>query len=128
MISEGCLDHIVRVQDLNSEIPPIESVPVVNEFLEVFPNDLPGIPPEQEIYFGIDLITETNHISIPPNRMSLHELKDLKAQVNDFLDKGFRKPSISLWSAPVLFVKKKDGSLRMCIHYRQLHKVTIKNK
>ena len=78
MISNGSLYHIVRVQDLDFEIPPIESVPVVHGFLEVFPYDLQGIPPEQEIYFGIDLIMETNPISIPPNRMSLDELKELK--------------------------------------------------
>ena len=62
MISKVCLYHIVRVQDLDYEIPPIESVPVVSEFLEVFPNDLPGIPPEWEIDFGIDLIPDTNPI------------------------------------------------------------------
>ena len=66
IISNGCLYLIVRVQDLNSKIPPIESVPVVNEFLEVFPNDLPGIPSKWEIDFGIDLLPETNSLSIPP--------------------------------------------------------------
>ena len=66
MISKGCLYLIVRVQDLDFKIPPIESVPVVSEFLEVFPNDLPGIPHEQEFYFGIDLLLKTNPILIPP--------------------------------------------------------------
>ena len=85
MISKGCLYHIVRVQDLDSEIPHIESVPVVSEFLEIFPNELPGIPPEQEIDFGIDLLSDTNPISISPYRMAPAELKDLKAQLKDLI-------------------------------------------
>ena len=70
MISKGCLYHIVRVKDLDSEIPPIESVPAVSEFPKVFPNDLPDIPPEWEIDFDIDLLPDTNPISIPPYRMA----------------------------------------------------------
>ena len=73
---------------MDSEIPPVESVPVVNEFLEVFPNDLPGIPSKWEIDFGIDLLPETNPISIPPYRRALNELKEFKAQLKDFLDKA----------------------------------------
>ena len=117
MISKGCLYHIVRVQDLDSKIPPIESVPVVSEFLEVFPNNLPGIPPEREIDFGIDLLPETHPISIPPYRMAPTELKELKSQLTDLYDKSFIRPTISPWGAPVLFVNKKDGSLRMFIDY-----------
>ena len=100
----------------------------MREFLEVFLDDLPRIPPEQEIDFGIDLLLDTQHISIPPYRMAPTELKKLKAQLRDLLDKGFIQPIISPWGAPVLFVKNKDGSLRMCIDYRQLNKVTIKTK
>ena len=95
MISKGCLYHIVRVQDLDSKIPPIELVPVVKEFPEVFPNDLPGIPPEWEIDFGMDLLPEKNLISIPPYWMAPAELKEFKAQLKDFLDKGFISPCIS---------------------------------
>ena len=73
MISNGCLYHIVRVQDFDSEIPPIESVPIVSEFSEVFPNELPGIPPEWEIDFGINLLPETNPISFPPYWMDPSE-------------------------------------------------------
>ena len=113
---------------MDSEIPPIESVPLVNEFPEVFPNDQPGIPPEWEINFCIDLLPETNPISIPSDRMAPTELKKLKAQLKDLLDKGFIRSSISPRGASVLFVKKKDGSFRMCIDYRQLNKVIIKNK
>ncbi|KAH0716653.1 hypothetical protein KY290_012914 [Solanum tuberosum] len=128
LIFKGCLYHIVRVKYLELEIPPLESVPVVKDISEVFSDDLPGIPPEREIDFGIYLLSDTQHISIPPNRMAPAELKELKPQLKDLLDKGFIQPSISPWGAPVLFVKKNDGSLRMCIDCRQLNKVTIKNK
>jgi len=128
LISKGCIYHIVRVKDVESETPPLESVPIVREFPEVFPDDWPSFPPEREIDFVIDLIPDTKPISIPPYRMAPAELKELKAQLKDFLDKGFIQPSISPWGALVLFKKKKDGSLRMYIDYRQLNKVTIKNK
>ena len=90
MISKGCIYHIVRVQDLDSEIPPIELVAVVSDFSEVFPDNLPGIPPLWEIYFGIDLLPEINPISIHPYQTAPIELKELKAQLNDLLDKGFK--------------------------------------
>ena len=128
MISKGYLYHLVRVKDSSSESPTLESVPVVSEFPEVFPDDLSGVPPEREIDFGIDLLPDTQPISIPPYRMAPTEIKELKEQLKDLLDKGFIRPSISPWGASVLFVRKKDGSLRMCIDYRQLNKVTIKNK
>ena len=79
MISKGCLYHIVRVKDLDSNVPPIGSVPEVREFLEVFPNNIPSVPPERQIYFGIDLLADTKPISIPSYRMDPGELKELKA-------------------------------------------------
>ncbi|XP_070025917.1 uncharacterized protein [Nicotiana sylvestris] len=106
----------------------LQSVPIVNEFPTAFPDELPGIPPEREIDFAIDLLPDTQPISIPPYRMAPAELRELKEQLKDLLDKGFIKTSTSPWGAPVLFVRKKDGSLRMCIDYMQLNKVTIKNK
>ena len=118
MILKGCLYHIIRVQDLDSEISPNKSEPVVSEFLEVFPNELPGIPPRWKMDFGIDLLLDTNPISISPYQMALAELKELKGQLKDLLDKGFIKHCISPWGALDLFVKDKDGSLRMCIEYR----------
>ena len=100
----------------------------MREYLDVFPEDLPGVPVDREIEFCIDLIPGTQPISIPPYRMAPVELRELKTQLQDLLDKGFIRPSVSPWGAPVLFVKKKDGTLRLCIDYRQLNKVTIKNK
>lgn len=86
------------------------------------------MPPDRDSDFYIDLAPGTQPIFIPPYRMAPPELKELKEQLQDLLDKGFIKPSVSPWGAPMLFLKKKDGSMRMCIDYRQLNKVTIKNK
>ena len=128
MIAKGCIYHIVRVRDADAEIPTLQSIPIVKEYADVFPDELPGIPPEREIDFSIDLLPGTQPISVPPYRMAPAELKELKEQLKDLLEKGYIRPSTSPWGAPVLFVRKKDGSLRMCIDYRQLNKVTIKNK
>ena len=94
MIDKGCLYHVVRVNDLECETPSIDSVFVVTDYLEVFPNDLPEIPPEPKIDFSIDLLLDTNPISIPPYRMSLSALTELNFPFKDLLDKGFIKPSI----------------------------------
>lgn len=128
LITKGCLYHLVRVRDVEHKIIPIELVPVLNEFLDVFPNDLPGVPPKREIDFVIDLLPDTQPISIPPYRLNPAELKELKEQLRDLLEKGFIRPNKSPWSALVLFVKNKDGFLRMCIDYRQLNRVIIKNR
>ena len=117
MISKGYLYLLVRVKDSSLQTPTLVLVSVVCEFLEVFPEDLLGVLPKREIDFGIDLLPDTQPISIPPYKMALVELKELKEQLKDLLDKGFIRPSISLWGTPVLFVKKKDSSLRMCIDY-----------
>ena len=90
---------------------------IVNEFRDVFPEDLVGITSEREIDFGVDLDPKTKPISIPPYRMAPAELKELKLQLKDLLDKGFIQSSISSWNAPVLFLNKNDGTLGMCIDY-----------
>ena len=128
MIAKGCLYCVVMVNNLDCETPPIELVPLLREFPEVFRDDLLGVSFDQEIDFGIDLLPDTNPILIFPYRMASAKLKELKVQLKDLLHKVFIQPNISPWSALVFFVKKKDVSFRMCIDYRQLNKVTIKNK
>ncbi|XP_019238505.1 PREDICTED: uncharacterized protein LOC109218581 [Nicotiana attenuata] len=93
MISKGYIYHLVRVKDADAQIPTLQSVPIVNKFPEVFPEDLPGVPPDREIDFGIDLLPGTKPISIPPYRMAPAELKELKVQLKDLLDKGFIRPN-----------------------------------
>ena len=93
----------------------------------MFPEELPGFPPEHEIEFAIEVQLGTDSILIPPYRMAPAELKELETQLRELLDKEFVRPSVSPWGASVLFVKKKDGSLRMCIDYRQMNKITMKN-
>ncbi|XP_070025507.1 uncharacterized protein [Nicotiana sylvestris] len=104
MIAKGCIYHILRVIDVDAEIPTLQSIPVLKEYAYVFLDELPGIPPEREMDFGIDLLPGTQPISIPPYRMAPSELKELKEQLKDLLDKGFIKPSTSPWGAPVLYV------------------------
>ncbi|KAH0672549.1 hypothetical protein KY290_026625 [Solanum tuberosum] len=115
MICKRYIYHLVQVKDSNSENPTLKLVPVVNEFPELFQEDLSGVPPEREIDFRIDLFPDTHSISIPPYRMAQANLKEFKERLKDLLDKGFIRPSISLWGALVLFVRKKDGSLRIRI-------------
>jgi hypothetical protein len=105
-----------------------KSISVVEEFMDVFPEELPGMPPEREVEFYINLIPVTTLIAKRPYRMAPIELEELKLQIVELQQKGYIHPSSSPWGAPVLFVTKKDGSMRMCIDYRSLNEVTIKNK
>jgi len=89
---------------------------------------MPGLPPDREIEFAIELLQGTTPISKVPYRMALAELVELKKHLQELLDKGLIQPSVSPWGAPVLFVRKKDGSHRLCIDYRELNQVTVKNK
>ena len=116
VVSKGCIHRLVRVNDSSIGVPSLQSVPIVNEFPEIFPNDLPRVPLEREIDFGIYIILDTRPISIPPYRMAPVELKELKEQLKGLLDKGFIRTSVLPWGAPILFVRKKDGFLRMCIY------------
>ncbi|XP_072078032.1 uncharacterized protein [Arachis hypogaea] len=103
-------------------------IPVVQDFSDVFPEDIPSFPPTREVEFSIELMPGTGPISVAPYRMAPLELTELKNQLEELLQKGFIQPSASPWGAPVLFVKKKDGSMRLCVDYRQLNKITVKNK
>ncbi|WMV59038.1 hypothetical protein MTR67_052423 [Solanum verrucosum] len=125
---QGCLAYLAHSWVVEVESPSIESIHVVLQFRVVFPTDLPGMPPNRDIDFCIDLELGTRPISIPPYRMTPVELRELKAQMQELLDKGFIHPGASLWGAHVLFVKKNDSNMRMCIDYRQLNRITIRNK
>jgi len=106
----------------------VVDIRVVQEYLDVFPEDLPGMPPDREIEFVIELVPGTAPIYKRPYRMDANQLAELKDQIQDLLDKGYIRPSTSPWGAPVIFVPKKDGGTRMCVDYRALNEVTIKNK
>jgi hypothetical protein len=106
----------------------LEDIPVVNEFMDVFPQELPGMPPDREIEFTIDLKPGTTPISQAPYKMGPKELKELKEQLDELESKGFIQESISPWGSPVIFVDKRDGGRRMCWDFRNLNNVTIKNK
>ncbi|KAM1286042.1 hypothetical protein ACFX2J_000134 [Malus domestica] len=128
LLSKGCQGYLAHVV-LNDVAPSsVEEVGVVRHYPDVFPEDLPGLPPDRDVEFSIDLLPGTNPISLTPYRMAPAELRELKIQLQELIDKGFIQPSSSPWGAPVLFVRKKDGTLRLCIDYRQLNRVTIKNR
>jgi hypothetical protein len=122
---------------LPSAVPPsvhhtavqnLEDIPVACEFPDVFLEDLPGMPPDRDVEFVIELQPGTTPISRRPYKMTLKELAELKVQLNGLLDRGYIHPSSSPWGYPALFMKKKDQFLRLCVDYRPLNIVTIKNK
>ena len=114
---------------LKEEVRPDLDLPrVVYEYEDVFPDELPGLPPQREVDFCIELHPGTSPISMTPHRMAPVEFQKLKVQMQELLDKEFIRPSTSPWGALVLFAKKKDKILRLCIDYRHLNRVTIKNR
>jgi hypothetical protein len=108
-------------------VPNMENHAVLEDFEDVF-KEVPGLPPKRDIIFSTNLMLGVAPVSKYPYRMSTPELKELQMQLEEILKKGYIRPSVSSWGALVLFVKKKDGTLRLCIDFRQLNKVTIKNK
>ena len=128
IMKKGCETFLALILNSKRGQVDVEKIPVVREFPNVFPEELPGILLEREVDLAIEIVPGTVPMSRAPYRMAPTELKELKSQLQELLDKGFIRPSVSPWGAPVLFVKKKDGTLRMCIDYRQINKVTVKNK
>nr|GFB15654.1 putative reverse transcriptase domain-containing protein [Tanacetum cinerariifolium] len=106
----------------------LKDIPIIREFHDVFPEDLSGLPPSREVEFRIDLIHGAMPVAKSPYRLAPTEMQELANQLKEIQDKGFIRPNSSPWGAPVLFVKKKDGSFRMSIDYRELNKLTIKNR
>ncbi|GKF26933.1 putative reverse transcriptase domain-containing protein [Tanacetum coccineum] len=117
-----------QVTEQESKEKQLEDVPVIRDFLEVFPEELPRLPPPRQVEFRIDLIPGVAPVARAPYRFAPSEMKELSKQLQELSGKGFIRPSSSPWGALVLFVKKKDGSFRMCIDYRELNKLTIKNR
>nr|GEY46989.1 putative reverse transcriptase domain-containing protein [Tanacetum cinerariifolium] len=122
---EGNLKQLMTMKVNESKL---KDIPVVREFPDVFSEDLSGLPPSREVEFRIDLIHGAMPVAKLPYRLVPTEMQELANQLKELKDKGFIRPSSSPWGAPVLFVKKKDGSFRMCIYYRELNKLTIKNR
>ncbi|GKC85735.1 putative reverse transcriptase domain-containing protein, partial [Tanacetum coccineum] len=131
-IKKGCLifmAHVTKKENEDkSEEKRLEDVPTVRDFPEVFPKDLPGLLPKRQVEFQIDLVPGAAPVARASYRLAPSELQELSTQLQEFSDKGFIRPSSSPWGAPVLFVKKKDGSFWMCIDYRELNKLTVKNR
>ncbi|KAD3066853.1 hypothetical protein E3N88_34733 [Mikania micrantha] len=127
-LRKGCYAFLAHVTEHNSSPKQIIDIPVVKDFPEVFPEDILGLPPVRQVEFRIDLIPGAAPVAKDPYRLAPSEMQELSGQLQELLDKGFIRPSFSPWGAPILFVKKKDGSFRMCIDYRELNKLTIKNR
>nr|GEW37340.1 putative reverse transcriptase domain-containing protein [Tanacetum cinerariifolium] len=140
-----CDEKIVRVSFINKTLifqwkrndqeaedklegKQLEDVSIVRDFHEVFPEDLPGIPPARQVEFQIDLVPGAAPVARAPYQLAPFEMKELADQLQELFDKGFIRPSSSPWGALVLFVKKKDRSFRMGIDYRELNKLTVKNR
>ncbi|GJS48483.1 putative reverse transcriptase domain-containing protein [Tanacetum coccineum] len=125
---ESRLTISAKKEEDKSEGKQIKDVPIVRDFPEVFLEDLPGLPLARPVEFQIDLIPGAAPVARAPYRLAPSEMKDLSEQLQELSEKRFIRPSSSPWGAPVLFVKKKDGSFRMCTDCRELNKLTVKNR
>jgi hypothetical protein len=126
---KGCPLYAIQVLELvEDDKPSLEDHPTLREYRGLFPEEVSGLPPRREIDFSIELAPGAVPVSRTPYRMSIPKLVELKLQLKEMMEKGYIRPNVSPWGALVLFVKNKDGTLRLCKDYRQLNKVTIKNK
>ena len=128
MLRKISINFLVCLHSKEKAQKDIIEIPVVRKFQDVFPDELPGLPPHREFDFSIEVYLGTDPILVSPYMMTPLELKELKTQLDELLGKVFIRPSTSPWGALVLFVKKKDDTLRLCIDYRKLNRVTVKNK
>ncbi|GJZ07000.1 putative reverse transcriptase domain-containing protein [Tanacetum coccineum] len=131
-IQKGCQVYLAQVTAKKSDDEPeekrLEDVPIVRDFSEVFPEDFPGLPPTQQVEFQINLVPGAAPVARSPYHLAPSEMQELSTQLQELSDKGFIRPSYLPWGAPILFIKKKDGYFRMCIDYRELNKLTVKNR
>ncbi|GJY90635.1 hypothetical protein Tco_0505831 [Tanacetum coccineum] len=128
LISHGCEGFLASIKYTSLDGPRLESHPIVQNFPDIFPDELPGLPPEREVKFTIELIHVAQPISKAPYRMAPIELKELKDQLQELLERGFIPPSVSSWGTSVLFVKRNDSSIRLFIDYREPNHITVRNK
>nr|GEX66347.1 retrovirus-related Pol polyprotein from transposon 17.6 [Tanacetum cinerariifolium] len=128
LATRGCQVFIAQVMEKKSDEKRLKDIPVVREFLKVFPKELPGLLPVRQVEFQIELVPGAARVARAPYRLAPSEMQELSNQLQELADRGFIRPSTSPWGAPVLFVKKKYGSFRMCIDYGELNKLTIKNR
>ncbi|GJT29964.1 putative reverse transcriptase domain-containing protein [Tanacetum coccineum] len=131
-MTKGCQIFLAQIsakkEEDKSKGKQLKDVPIIRDFPKVFPEDLPGLPPARPVEFQIDLIPGAAPVARAPYRLAPSKMKELLKQLQELSDKGFIRPSSSPWGAPILFVKKKDGSFRMCIDYKELNKLTMKNR
>ncbi|GKE91327.1 putative reverse transcriptase domain-containing protein [Tanacetum coccineum] len=127
-VERGCHLFLAYVTKKKSKEKRLEDMPVIHDFPEVFPVELPGLPLPRQVEFRIDLVPGAAPVERAPYRLAPSEMKELSVQLQELLEKGFICLSSSPWGAPVLFVKKKDGSFRICIDYCELNKLTVKNR
>ena len=122
--------YVVQSIDLllNEGQTQVKEHQILSKFMDLFPEEVPRLPPQQEIYFSIEIVRGYALVYKITYCLSIPKLTELKIQLQELLDKGYIRPSVSPWGEPVLFVKKRDGTLRLCMDYRQLNKVIIKNK
>ncbi|GJW20219.1 putative reverse transcriptase domain-containing protein [Tanacetum coccineum] len=127
-VERGCYLFLAHMTEKKSKEKQLEDVPVICDFPEVFPKELLRLPPPRQVEFRIDLVLGAAPVARVPYRLASSKMRELSIQLQELLEKGFIHPSLSPWGAPVLFVKKKDGSFRMCVDYRELNKLTVKNR
>nr|GEU74916.1 putative reverse transcriptase domain-containing protein [Tanacetum cinerariifolium] len=131
IMAKGCHVFLAQISATKEDDKPegkqVKDVPIVQDFPKVFPENLPGLPPARPVEFPINLIPAVAPVAQAPYLLAPFDMKELSEQLQEFSDKGFIRPSSSPWETPVLFVKKKDGSFRMCIDYRESNKLTVKN-
>ena len=128
MVRKGCEAYLAYVIDTKKAEPSFSNIPTVCDYSNMFQEEFPGLPTQREIEFAIDVVPGATPALITPYRMAPVELKELKLRLQELLEKGFIRLNVSPWGAPVLFFKKKDGTLRLCVDYRQLNKKAVKNK